>query len=130
PVHRVRRVDVVVRDDPEGPVVSQRTIEVNRLFSRLTREDIEQDLLVDWYHDGYPDAAATVHPLAETVDPEGQVVVDLRAEIVRGPRVRLGTPRFTGTGAAGAEDALARRVDPDGPWLDRPEVDAARARPA
>ncbi len=128
PVHRVRRVDVVVRDDPEGPVVSQRTIEVNRLFSRLTREDIEQDLLVDWYHDGYPDAAATVHPLAETVDPEGQVVVDLRAEIVRGPRVRLGTPRFTGTGAAGAEDALARRVDLDGPWLDRLEVDEARAR--
>lgn len=127
PVHRGRNLEVVVRDAPDGPVVQQEERRLEEPLSRVALEDLEQDLLVQSFREGYPDATCRLAEASRTTSPEGEVHVNLRAEVIRGPRVRLGTPRFRGA-AADRGEALARKTRLKGPWLDRLAVDEARSR--
>lgn len=133
PLHRVRGVRVLVRDAPEGAVALEESRPFEGVLSRAGLEDLEQELLQEWFREGYPDATARLTTGNETVDEEGNVRVDVRAEVVRGARVRLGTVRFTGRGAPApgrVGGPLARRSALEGPWLDRLAVDEARSRVA
>jgi outer membrane protein assembly factor BamA len=128
-LHRIREVNVTVRESADGSVVRESTMRgEGRIFSRLIMDDIEQELLVDWFHEGYPDATATLREESQTTTEAGIILVDLRAEVTRGPRIKLGEIRFEGPIRPRRVAALERRVDLEGPWLDRLDVDDARAR--
>ncbi len=127
PVHQAKRLSIAVRDVAEGPVLSQAHSNLNLIVSRAALQDLEQDLVVDWYHLGYPDANASVTAASPGPGTTNEVIVDLRAEVIRGPRVRLGEVRFEGPISPSTREALQRRVSLSGPWLDRLAVDGARA---
>ncbi|MBX3745956.1 MAG: BamA/TamA family outer membrane protein [Verrucomicrobiae bacterium] len=131
PLHRVSGVRVTVRDAADGPVVVEETREYEGVLSRAGLEDLEQEVLQAWFREGYPDATARLTTEGQTADETGMVQVKVRAEVVRGPRVPLGTVRFTGRGApepGRIRKPLARRSALEGPWLDRLAVDEARSR--
>lgn len=128
PVHRIRQIHIRIRESAEGPVLEEETRQPGGwLLSRTTREDLEQELLARWYHEGYPDASARIDSSDPAPNPAGDIEVDLQAEVVRGQRIRLGTIRFTGPGAD-AIDPAKQQARLEGPWLDRLAIDEARAR--
>jgi outer membrane protein insertion porin family len=127
PKYRARNVEILVREEREGAVVDRELRSLGWPYSRRGLEDLEQELLLSWHRAGYPDAVCQIDRASESEDAQGGVVVDLRAEVVRGPRVRLGTTRLAGP-AAEEGRALVRKLRLEGPWLDRLAVDEARAR--
>jgi outer membrane protein assembly factor BamA len=127
-MHRLGILRVVARESADGAVIEESTRDLEGALSRLRLEDIEQEILEPWFHEGYPDAEVELTTAERGINPQGERVVDVSATVIRGPRVKLGTPRFTGDGARFVGEGMRQRLGITGPWLDRIEVDEARAR--
>lgn len=127
-MYRARSLHVVVRDTPEGPVLSDAVRSVDEIVSRAGLQDMEQRLLEEWFHLGYPDAVAHIVAAKEIPNGDRNVLVDLRGDVTLGTRVRLGQTRFDGRISEQTRESLQRRTELNGPWLDRIEADDARAR--
>lgn len=128
PVHRIGILRIFVREQQDGPVLEEDSRAVGGLYSRRSREDLEQGLLQKWHRLGYPDAVVRIHVDRESEEPDRTRRVDLTAEILRGPRVRLGVVRFEGGDPESDPALLARRTRLPGPYLDRLAVDEGRVR--
>jgi len=124
PLHRVRQVDVRVRDEADGVVLRRETRASDVPYTLLWEQDLSEALSHDEFEAGYPDA--TVRCRVARKEPEGQGVrVDLEVDVVRGPRVRLGAVEFEGQQRT-REWLLRQKTRLTGPYLDRLEADRAR----
>lgn len=124
PVFVVRTLVVEVRTEAGGAVIRRETRRLDRPWMPLWRRDMAEQLKQEWFARGYADAAARIEPLRE--EPRGgRVWLDFRAEVIRGPRVRLGGVEFTGQ--RHTREWLLRRVARvKGPYLDRLAADRGR----
>lgn len=126
PMHRVRRLETVVRDTSSGPEVAREESRLDEPWRVSWEADTIERLRRRALAEGYPDVRVSLEPL--TQEREGDVVwVDLRALVIRGPRIRLGEVRFEGLRKT-SESFLRRKVRLEGPWLNRLEADQGRTR--
>lgn len=124
PRFRVRRLEIEVRAEAEGAVLRREIREPGESYTPLYEQDLREELSRAELADGYPDTAVRIRELG--VERAGEEMhVDLAAEILRGPRIRLGAVEFTGQRRT-REGVLRRRVDLTGPYLNRLEADRAR----
>ena len=105
-------------------------IEILRMqtpYSRLWLQDFIQGLRTNQYRKGFPDAAVEVSTLHRETN-AANVLVDLRAQIVTGPKIRLGHVRFEGNRRT-RRSVLESRINlPPARDLDRIEVEHGRNR--
>lgn len=126
--YRLRKVEVQIRDTTDGPILQTDIRTEDRLLSKTAREDFGQSLLSDQYKLGYADATVKLSEVRTESLPDGEIAVDFKADVVRGPRIALGEVRFESRLALRNEASLASRARLDGPWLDRLAADEARSR--
>ncbi|RME91868.1 MAG: hypothetical protein D6766_11100 [Verrucomicrobia bacterium] len=126
PLYRVRRLVTVVRDAEGGSAVEESESRPEAVWSAAWESETIERLRRRALAEGYPDVRVSLEPMAE--EPGEEVVwADLRAVVVRGPRVRLGEVRFEGLQKT-SEALLRRKVRLEGPWLNRIEADRGRTR--
>lgn len=92
--HRLRSLVARIRDEADGPVLEETRQAFDEPLTVRRRADLEQALRTEAYRLGYPDVEVRLRDRREG-EPGGEWVwVDVLAEVVRGPRIRLGEVRF------------------------------------
>lgn len=124
PMFRVREVEVEVRDTQGGAVESRTSRRMDAPHSFLWNQEAAEQLRQEQFARGYADATVQLAPLREEVI-EDTVMVDLKATVVRGPRILLGEIQFTGHEKT-REWMLRHKAELTGPYLNRVEADEAR----
>jgi outer membrane protein assembly complex protein YaeT len=123
-IHRVRKLEIEIRDTGEGPLISETRRQPDVPWSFLWNQETAEELKQEQFAQGYADATVTLNPVRDERQ-DDTVWVDLKATVVRGPRIRLGNIEFEGQQKT-REWMLRRKARLSGPWLNRVEADEAR----
>lgn len=104
-----------------------RTNVVAKIYSRWWEQDFTHRIKTNYYAQGYPDTSVALR--TERREAAGtNVVLDLRADVNTGPRVRTGDVSFQGDKRT-KESLLSNRVPlKTGDWLDRLKAERGQYR--
>jgi outer membrane protein insertion porin family len=109
---------------PEGLIIPERS--VTAFFSIDREQDFATDLRNRFFRAGFPDASVTTRVIERPEEPGNVVDIELIAR--PGERTRLGDVVFTGLKLTRERYARSQFSQQSGDWLDRVEVEIARAR--
>jgi len=124
---RLVRQEVFYLDTPTNAPADLRTNLVAQNYSKWWEQDYMQGLRTNYFRLGYPDATASME--IEKREPSGtNLVLDLRAGVNTGPRVRAGDVSFKGNKRT-KESLLEGQVPlQTGDWLDRLKAEQGQYR--
>lgn len=126
PKFLVRSIRVeTLGDDNKG---GARMLRTNHVYSSSWLQDFVQSLKATNYHRGYPDTKVAVTNLERTVTSSNVVLLDLLAEVDRGPLVRVGSVEFHGQKHTRISTMQSRVPLEEGELLDRVEAEEGRTR--
>lgn len=109
---------------PDGLILPERP--VTAFFSVDREQDLATDLRNRFFRAGFPDATV-VSRVIERPDEPGHAV-DIELTVRPGARARLGDVAFSGLKITRERYARSQYTQETGDWLDRVEVETARAR--
>jgi outer membrane protein assembly factor BamA len=121
------RQEAFFPDTSTNAPVDVRTNWPMRNYSKLWEQDFTHGIRTNYYAKGYPDTSVAIQ--TENREPVGtNVLLDLRARVTTGPRVRTGDVSFEGNKRT-RESILARRVPlHTGDWLNRLQAERGQYR--
>lgn len=123
-VHSVRETFFV---DQATNASDVKVVYPNRPFSRVWQQDFTQALKTNQFRLGYPDATVEMRVDKSTAT-NNRTAIDLEANIITGPKIRLGDVSFEGQKRT-KDSVLQRRVRvQEGGILDRMQVEEGRYR--
>ena len=123
---RMVTVDVEMTNDDSNATQSW-VLKPEEPYSRIWAQNLTRRLREQQYAVGFPDAAASLSELASETN-RGVIFLDLAAEVIPGPRIKLGQIKYSGNHRTRAA-VLQSRVDLEpGDWLDRIEAERSRQR--
>ena len=124
---RLVRQEVFYLDTPTNAPADLRTNLVAQNYSKWWEQDYMQGLRTNYFRLGYPDTTASME--IEKREPSGtNLVLDLRAVVNTGPRVRAGDVSFKGNKRT-KESLLEGQVPlQTGDWLDRLKAEQGQYR--
>lgn len=121
---RVRHLGINVRAEADGDIVRSESREPDEPYTLLWEQDLSEALSRTEFAEGYPDTTVRFRQTGRD-ESDDEVRVDLVAEVVRGPRIRLGEVEFKGYERT-REWMLRNKAELSGPYLNRLEADRAR----
>lgn len=97
-------------------------------FSTESLQDWIAEVRKQYLLAGYPDTVILTHQERQPAPAGNEAIVNVVLEIAAGPRVRMGSVRFSGIGHSD-ENFLRKLVRlEEGSWLSRPEIQSAQFR--
>lgn len=115
--------DTTSEPEPREP----RTLHPGKPYSHVWEADFAQALKTNLYARGFPDVKVTLRPEARE-ETNGVVQVDLVAEIVSGPRVKVGNVIVQGNRHTSSSFISRRLRVTRGEWLNPIRMERARSR--